>query len=342
MKRILVLYKELAGYFIACLEELCSMYDIQADVVAYPVSADAPFQFGHSERIRLLSRNELTDAQLQEMIAHNPYDLIFTGGWFDKGYLQAVRNRSCPALLGFDNAWNGSFKQQLSSFYGRFAIKPLFEYAFVPGLKQAAFAQKLGFSDNQIVRGAYSCDVAKFSRVQHQQQNKNRLVYAGRYSPEKKVDQLFKIFHELAETRFHNWELHCIGTGPLWNTRLQSPHIIHHGFMQPEQLLQFMSTGNAFVLPSTFEPWGVVVHEFAAAGFPLVLSNAVGAAEAFLEDQKNGFLFQAGIDHELRSALSSMMSQDSVQLKKMGDYSRRLAQNISPQTWASSLASMMK
>ena len=47
--------------------------------------------------------------------------------------------------------------------------------------------------------------------------------------------------------------------------------------MQPEDLLAFMSTGKAFVLPSTFEPWGVAVHEFAAAGYPLILSDAVGA-----------------------------------------------------------------
>jgi glycosyltransferase involved in cell wall biosynthesis len=342
MKRILVLYKELAGYFMACLEELCLSHDVQADVIAYPVHSDAPFQFDHTSRIRLISRSEVTDNQLQEMIGSNDYDLIFTGGWFDKGYLRALRHRSCPALLGFDNAWNGSVKQRLSALYGRFLIKPLFDYAFVPGSKQANFAKKLGFSDSQIIRGAYSCDVAKFSRVHHQHQSKNRLVYAGRYSPEKHVNSLFEIFHELAEKNFPNWELHCIGTGPLWNDRLESPHIIHHGFMQPEKLLEFMSTGNAFVLPSTFEPWGVVVHEFAAAGYPLVLSDAVGAGEAFLEDKKNGFHFHAGNDVEFQAALSRMMSQEPEHLEKMGQYSRQLAQLISPKTWAASLASMMK
>ena len=107
MKRILVLYKELAGYFIACLDELCEQHGVQADVVAYPVNADAPFQFKHSQRISLIARNTLTDDQLEQMIAGNSYDLIFTGGWFDKGYLKAIRSRKCPALLGFDNAWNG-------------------------------------------------------------------------------------------------------------------------------------------------------------------------------------------------------------------------------------------
>jgi len=342
MKRILVLYKELAGYFIACLDELCEQHGVRADVVAYPVNADAPFQFKHSERIRLIARNTLTDDQLERMIADNSYDLIFTGGWFDKGYLKAIRRRKCPALLGFDNAWNGSLKQQLSTVYGRFFLKPLFEYAFVPGTAQATFARKLGFTEEHIVRGAYSCDVARFSQVKLNQHTKNRLIYAGRYSPEKFVQPLFDVFHKLAETSFSNWELHCIGTGPLWSERLQSPHIIHHGFMQPDALLEFMQTGNAFVLPSTFEPWGVVAHEFAAAGYPLVLSDAVGASEAFLQQGKNGYRFQANNAEALKEALTKMLSLNAHQLQEMGASSRLLAQSITPKTWAESVASMMR
>jgi len=342
MKRILVLYKELAGYFIACLDELCLKHDTQADVVAYPVNADAPFRFEHSARIQLFSRTTISDKDLLRMIAANDYDLIFTGGWFDKGYLRALKTRKCPALLGFDNAWNGSAKQRISAMYGRLFIKPLFEYAFVPGGRQASFASQLGFSEEKIIRGAYSCDVPKFSRVILQQQAKNRLIYAGRYSPEKFVLPLFNLFHALAAKDFPNWELHCIGTGPLWNERLESPHIFHHGFMQPDELLAFMQTGNGFVLPSTFEPWGVVAHEFAAAGYPLVLSDAVGAAETFLEPEKNGFLFPASNAAELENALRKLMSQDPEQLRAMGRHSQLLAERITPTTWAESIYRIMR
>ena len=342
MKRILVLYKELAGYFIACLDELCLKHDVQADVIAYPVNADAPFEFKHSERIKISSRASVSDQELSRMVATADYDLIFTGGWFDKGYLAALKHRKCPALLGFDNAWTGSLKQRLSTFYGRMFLKPLFEYAFVPGSRQAVFASKLGFQEKSIIRGAYSCDVSKFSSVIQQPQRHNRLIYAGRYSPEKYVQPLFELFHKLAEKEFPNWELHCIGTGPLWNERLQSPHIVHHGFMQPEDLLAFMKSGSAFVLPSTFEPWGVAVHEFAAAGYPLILSDAVGAAEAFLETTKNGYLFQAGNMATLEDALRKMMSQSQARLLEMGLHSRALAFSITPESWATSVAGMMR
>jgi glycosyltransferase involved in cell wall biosynthesis len=341
MKRILVLYKELAGYFMACLDELCETHGVEADVVAYPVNTDAPFQFNHSSRIRIISRTNVTDAELVQMVSNTNYQLIFIGGWFDSGYLNAVKHKKCNAVLGFDNAWNGSPKQILSALYGNVFIRPLFDYAFVPGSKQAVFAKRLGFAENRIFRGAYSCDVARFSSVQPTHQLKKRLIYTGRYSPEKFVVPLFDVFHELAETNFPDWELHCIGTGTLWEKRLESPHIIHHGFMQPSELLQLMSTGSAFVLPSTFEPWGVVVHEFAAAGYPMVLSSAVGASEAFLHPGENGFLFQSTNTAELKNCLSQLMALAPNELNSMGKVSRVLSQRITPQTWAAQLAGIM-
>jgi glycosyltransferase involved in cell wall biosynthesis len=184
--------------------------------------------------------------------------------------------------------------------------------------------------------------VAKFSSVVLEPQSKKRLIYAGRYSPEKFITQLFTVFHELAELEFPNWELHCIGTGPLWEERLHSRHIVHHGFMQPNELLTFMSTGSSFVLPSTFEPWGVAVHEFATAGYPLLLSDAIGAAEVFLESTKNGYLFESGNMKALEGALRMMMSQSSEELLAMGRHSRALAVKITPESWAASLAGMMR
>ncbi|MFM9005417.1 MAG: glycosyltransferase, partial [Flavobacteriales bacterium] len=118
--------------------------------------------------------------------------------------------------------------------------------------------------------------------------------------------------------------------------------IIHHGFMQPNAMLEFMQTGNAFVLPSTFEPWGVVVHEFAAAGYPLVLSDAVGAAEAFLKEGINGYLFQAGNMQQLQYALRRLMAHTPEELESMGASSRALAGGITPKTWAASIARIIQ
>ncbi|MFM7104764.1 MAG: glycosyltransferase, partial [Flavobacteriales bacterium] len=159
----------------------------------------------------------------------------------------------------------------------------------------------------------------------------------GRYAKEKFSHQLFESFAQLPSQIIEEWELHAYGTGIEWEQRSIHPAIIHHGFVQPNKLKEEMTKGHAFVLPSIFEPWGVVVHEFAAAGFPMLVSNSVGAAEAFLEENKNGFLFDSGDSEKLKEGLIKLLSCSNVQLQQMGVQSKRLAQKITPETWSQTL-----
>jgi glycosyltransferase involved in cell wall biosynthesis len=346
MKRILILYRELAGYFVECLNHLCESRNVEAVLVAYPVNADAPFQFNLSPKVTLISRHEVDNAKLITLASDPTFNLIFCGGWADKGYLEALKKRKTSSLLGFDNQWNGSLKHRMSALYGRWKIKPLFDYAFVPGSKQKEFAMHLGFAESNIILKAYSCDVSKFSAIANQHQakkpgDKKRLIYTGRYSEEKFILQLQQVMSELLIERKSEWELHCAGTGPLWENRLTHPAIVHHGFMQPSSLFELMKTGDAFILPSTFEPWGVVVHEFASAGFPLLLSSNVGSSEIFLKSGENGYMFKSGDITDMRNKIQQLISSTPDQLEKMGKKSAELAHHITPETWANSLYQRM-
>ena len=69
--------------------------------------------------------------------------------------------------------------------------------------------------------------------------------------------------------------------------------IRHLGFVQAPDMPDVMAQCGQPVLPSTFEPWGWW-YTNTAAGFPLVLSDAVGAGERFLLDTVNGYRFEAG------------------------------------------------
>lgn len=346
MKRILILYRELAGYFVECLNHLCENYGVEAVVVAYPVNVDAPFRFALSAKIVLKNRNEISALEIASLVSEPQFDLIFCGGWSDIAYLDALKQRKTKALLGFDNQWNGSLKHIASSIYARWKIKPQFEYAFVPGAKQHQFARHMGFAPSQIMVGAYSCDTQKFASLAEIRKNriinkKKKLLYTGRYAHEKFIQELCVVMHQILAEGDNNWELHCIGTGSLWNERIQSSGIFHHGFMQPDELFEFMKTGDAFILPSTFEPWGVVVHEFAAAGYPMILSSNVGAGEIFLIENQNGFFFQAGDAEELQKKLKNLFTLSNEQLNAMGEKSAELAQQITPDTWAKSLYQIM-
>ena len=71
--------------------------------------------------------------------------------------------------------------------------------------------------------------------------------------------------------------------------------------MQPEDLVRVIKNVGFFVLPSNFEPWGVVVHEFCAAGLPMLLSETVGSSSSFLINGHNGFLFKPNNHYDLLS-----------------------------------------
>ena len=66
------------------------------------------------------------------------------------------------------------------------------------------------------------------------------------------------------------------------------PGITDAGFMQPAQLPQAFRDHGVFVLPSRYEPWGVVIAEAAASGLAVICSDACGAAEISSGPRQNG------------------------------------------------------
>src|SRR5690606_23915945 len=118
-----------------------------------------------------------------------------------------------------------------------------------------------------IQTGFYSADVPLFAPEAvlrtESQAYPTRFIYVGRYIHAKGLDILFKAWTELYEEKPHGWELWCIGAGELFEQRTIHQSIKHLGFQQPEQLKETLRNAGVFVLPSRFEPWGVVVHEMA-------------------------------------------------------------------------------
>lgn len=75
------------------------------------------------------------------------------------------------------------------------------------------------------------------------------------------------------------------------------------GFRNQTQLPAIYSASDVFVLPSTFEPWGLVVNEALNAGLPVIVSDRVGAAADLVVRGLNGDVFEAGSEDDLWRAL---------------------------------------
>jgi glycosyltransferase involved in cell wall biosynthesis len=100
-------------------------------------------------------------------------------------------------------------------------------------------------------------------------------------------------------------ELLVAGTGPLEATLREVEGVRLLGFEPPERLLELYALAERTIVPSRFEPWGVVVNEALACGCPVVVSDAVGAARDLVRPGHDGWIFPAGDVDSLAKALVS-------------------------------------
>ena len=346
--KILFFYTELAEYFISCVNTLSIKSNAEIHIVKWSVNKEAPFQFSFPEKIKTYNRREYNKKSLVELSENISPDLIYCSGWMEDDYLficKKFRNR-ISTIIGFDNHWKGTVQQYIGTFAGRILFHHYFSHCWVPGKPQIEFAKRLGFNNENILTGFYSCDYNFFHNLylSNSEQKKkifpHKLIFVWRYYAFKGIKDLWNAFMEIQNENPNDWELWCLGTGDI--DPILHPKIKHFGFVQPKDMENIIRDGGVFVLPSTFEPWGVAVHEFSAAGFPLICSNEVGAHEIFLRENENGFTFKAGDINGLKSAMKKIISLPNEKLFEMGEQSAELAKQITPDKWADTLMSILK
>jgi len=111
--------------------------------------------------------------------------------------------------------------------------------------------------------------------------------------------------------------------------------------VQPYEMGDIINKTGVYILPSIFEPWAVSVHEFAAAGFPLLLSSEVGSSSIFLDDGVNGFLFDPFSIADIKDALKKIILLNEQELWNMCLSSNRKAFTLTPDDWYGTLLSIV-
>lgn len=327
--KILVLYRELADYMVNCLNQLQNQ--IQVTVVHYAINKEAPFQFTWNPNIIRFEKDKLKLEQLQ---IHD-FDAILISGWADKEYMAVIKRFSGTKILMFDTPWENKIRHHLGSIYFNMKLKKHFHFAFVPGVSQVKFAQKIGFAQTHIRTGLYTAANEIVTTINKSYRSKS-LWCVCRYVPQKNLKFLWNCFLQSKGVEL-GWKLHCAGTGEGWNDRIQDDNIIHHGFLQPITLNEELENATAFVLPSTQEPWGVVVHECAKKSLPLLLSKAIHSHKHFLIHSQNGFLFDPKNESELIDAMNSLFEKTEMELTEMGKISLERSHEISVKNWINNI-----
>ena len=345
--KYLFLYTELADYTIQCFKyHLANHPEDEIHVVSYEINSEAPFQFENIERLIQYKRKECDVGDLWQIVETHKPGLVFCSGWVDKQYLALIRlaRHKTPCFLIVDNPWLGTLKQRLLSPMGKLYFGKLFKGAWVAGEGQKEFMQKIGFKAENIFQGFYSTDVNAYSREYLENKEAKRKNYpkvfvcAARYIPQKGLEALWQAFAQLKDP---DWELWMFGQGVNFEQRMEHPKIKHFGFVQPKELLSKLKHMGVFVLPSMLEPWGMVVHEFAAAGFPLLLSKKVFSGKRFLKENENGLTFTPGSVSQIKYQLYKVTQMTAEELSDMSEKSYEIAKEHSAEAWSTTLRQIL-
>jgi glycosyltransferase involved in cell wall biosynthesis len=140
-------------------------------------------------------------------------------------------------------------------------------------------------------------------------------IYVGRLSGEKGLHTLIDAF-KIVLQREPLATLKLIGAGDMKgdlqariNAERLGECVLLAGSMTIAQLANQYAVATAIVLPSTSEPWGLVVNEALSHGCPAIVSHACGCVPELVLDGITGYQFPTGHVAELADRMLLVATQ---------------------------------
>lgn len=342
-RRVAILYTEPAGYTLACLNALKSLYGVEILLICYSPEGNAPFEFQNIDRLdHVYFRSGLSTEKIIEILRDFSPEGIIVAGWIDGGYLAAARyfkKTGIPVIAGLDGQWRGTLRQRAATIASSLYLHSAFDVLWVTGERQADFAKRLGFGGEKIWYGFYCCDWNAFAAQYQDREKEKAFLFVGRYIAEKGLDVLIKAYSGYRRRTGAPWRLLCAGKGPQEKLLTAQTGVVNLGFIQPDKLPEYMGRVSAFVLPSRVEPWGVVIQEAASTGLPVICSDSCGAGVHLVQDCHSGFIFETGNARQLEECLVRMAGMSEDERCAMRRASFDLSKQYKPKRWARTLVS---
>jgi glycosyltransferase involved in cell wall biosynthesis len=214
----------------------------------------------------------------------------------------------------------------------RIVLKRLYDAAFVPGKRGRRFLRLLGMPDNRIFEGVYTADGNIFYPPKKPGAERSGIVFAGQFIKRKGIPAIIGAWRIFGKNK-RDIPLELIGAGPLQNEILNAGLPAEPFKLAPELANEYRNA-SAFLLPSTLDHWGVVVHEAALSGCLLLVTRQCAATDDLLEHGVNGFLMKKSAASEIIKAVDWLQSLTPEQIETGRRRSLELAAKFSPTRWA--------
>lgn len=270
-------------------------------------------------------------------------DIFVQSGWGYPAFNALGREVKARggAVIGFSDAnWRSDMRQVVMGFLAfRVLYRRYFDGMFVPGAQGRRLMRYFGMPDDYVREGLYGADPALFSGGAPLSLRPRTFLYVGQFVARKDVVGLARAFIEFSRNR-EGWTLVMRGSGPQRDQIPNHPGILVQPFAQPQELADIFRQARFFVLPSHVEAWGLVVHEAAASGCALLLSDAIGSGDD-LARPDNAIRFRAGNHRDLVRALYEAADKDDGWLDRAERRSRELSARFGPKRFADELEALI-
>lgn len=334
-KYLIFVYTSLPGYMFNCIEKLAAETKHKIILVETTHNKNYPIKFSSS----LFEVLNISDFKkfIQNIL---PGDIlkVFITGWVNNTIKQMAdyfyKNKVKLVLLS-----DQPLKKNLRQRIGKNFIQPYlnkFENVIVPGKAGYDLMLYYGVDKEKIRTGLYTATNNIFNEAivlrDARTDYPKVFLFDGQFIKRKGVEFLIKEYLDYLKLAKDPWELVMVGKGDLENI---IPYSIKNlGFIHQERLGEVYANAGCFILPSHEDHWGVVIHQAACAGLPLLISPYCGSHFELFKENINGFFINPFEKGSLTQAMSKIESLEAVKLKEMGSYSLEFSKVFSVENCA--------
>ena len=218
----------------------------------------------------------------------------------------------CPVYI-YDHHYSQGFERHQVSSKCRFRLMLRLADGLADGVVSISNAQRDWMLSNKLVKPSKIGTIYSASPVDtlltiptKQPRNPLKIGAYGRFAPQKGFDLLLLTFASLPADKF---QLCLGGYGQdeqlIKDLAQDLPHVKLLGAI--EDVPAFLADCDVIVIPSRWEPWGLVCLEAKAAGKPVVVFDVDGLAE---QVRDCGLLVPANNIEQLTKAIASLPERD--------------------------------
>lgn len=248
------------------------------------------------------------------------YDFFIFNGYSTKDFLlfYSLFLRENEKFLALESDTPLKLPNGLRGVIKTFYLGHLFQRANILGFaggsgKHRELFSHYGMDSERIFTLPMMVNNARFYRHPENMSSMSPFIflYVGRIVPHKNVRMMIESFLSIF-AKNKNFLLRIVGKGEdlpsLKQRYAQHSNIIFEGALFKDDLVKAYHTSHVLIIPSLFEPWGLVVNEAMSAALPIIASNRVGAVGDLVKPEQTGLIFDPENKQELANCMKRISS----------------------------------